>query len=46
MERVAKVKTTEELMTLLNQMNTEGVAFGELWGYYVGADMMVSTQNL
>ena len=46
MERVAKVKTTEELMTLLNQMNTEGVAFGELWGYYVGADMMVSTRNL
>ena len=46
MERVAKVKTTEELMTLLNQMNTEGVAFGELWGYYVRADMMVSTQNL
>ncbi|MBR1491923.1 MAG: M13 family metallopeptidase [Bacteroidaceae bacterium] len=46
MERVAKVKTTEELMALLNQMNTEGVAFGELWGYYVGADMMVSTQNL
>lgn len=46
MERVAKVKTTEELMALLNQMNTEGVAFGELWGYYVGADMMASTQNL
>ena len=46
MERVAKVKTTEELMTLLNQMNTEGVSFGELSGYYVGADMMVSTQNL
>lgn len=46
MERVAKVKTTDELIALLNQMNTEGVAFGELWGYYVGADMMVSTQNL
>ena len=46
LERVAKVSTTEELIALVNQMNTEGVVFGELWGSYVGADMMESTQNL
>ncbi|MBO4672916.1 MAG: M13 family metallopeptidase [Bacteroidaceae bacterium] len=46
LERVAKVNTTEELIALVNQMNTEGVAFGELWGSYVGADMMESTKNL
>ena len=46
LKRVAEVKTTEELIALINQMNTEGVAFGELWGSYVGADMMESTQNL
>ncbi|MBR6202328.1 MAG: M13 family metallopeptidase [Bacteroidaceae bacterium] len=46
LERVAKVKDTPELIQLVNQMNTEGVSFGELWGSYVGADMMASTQNL
>ena len=46
LKRVAAVKTTAELIALINQMNTEGVAFGELWGSYVGADMMESTQNL
>ena len=46
LKRVAAVKTTAELIALINQMNTEGVGFGELWGYYVGADMMESTQNL
>ena len=45
MERVAKVKTTEELMTLLNQMNTEGVAFGELWGYYVTQNLLELSQG-
>ncbi|MBR0046762.1 MAG: M13 family metallopeptidase [Bacteroidaceae bacterium] len=46
LKRVAAVKTTAELLTLMNQMNTEGVGFGELWGYGVGADMMASTENL
>ena len=46
LERVARVNTTEELIALVNQMNTEGVAFGELWGSYVGADMMESTKNI
>jgi putative endopeptidase len=46
LKRVAAVKTTAELMALVNQMNTEGVGFGELWGYGVGADMMASTENL
>ena len=46
LKRVAAVKTTAELIALINQMNVEGVGFGELWGSYVGADMMESTQNL
>ena len=46
LKRVAAVKTTAELIALVNQMNVEGVGFGELWGSYVGADMMESTQNL
>ena len=46
LNRVAKVKTTDELIALINQMNTEGVRFGELWGSYIGADMMSSKENL
>lgn len=46
LKRVAKVKNTDELISLINQMNTEGVRFGELWGSYIGADMMSSKENL
>ena len=46
LKRVSAVKTTAELIALVNQMNVEGVGFGELWGSYVGADMMESTQNI
>ena len=46
LNRVKAVKTTDQLVALINQMNTEGAAFGELWGSYIGADMMASTQNL
>ncbi|MBP5375620.1 MAG: M13 family metallopeptidase [Bacteroidaceae bacterium] len=46
LKRVADLKTTDELVSLINQMNVEGVGFGELWGCYVGADMMESTQNI
>ena len=46
LKRVAKVKTTDELIALINKMNTEGVRFGELWGSYIGADMMSSKENL
>lgn len=37
LKRVADLKTTDELVSLINQMNVEGVGFGELWGCYVGA---------
>lgn len=46
LKRVAKVKNTQQLIALINQMNTEGVRFGELWGSYIGADMMSSKDNL
>ena len=46
LKRVAKVKNTQQLIDLVNQMNTEGVRFGELWGSYIGADMMSSKDNL
>ena len=46
LQRVAAVKSSDELVALINQMNVEGVGFGELWGCYVGADMMESTQNI
>lgn len=46
MKRVAKVKSTPELIALMSQMDKEGVGFGELWGSYIGADMMNSTENL
>ncbi len=46
LERVAKVQTKEQLIALINQMNVEGCAFGELWGSYISADMMSSTENI
>ena len=46
LKRVAKVKNTKGLIALINQMNTEGISFGELWGSYIGADMMSSKDNL
>lgn len=46
LRRVGAVKSTAELIELVNQMNVEGVGFGELWGAYIDADMMCSTQNL
>ena len=46
LNRVAAVETTEDWVNLINQMNTEGVRFGELWGHYIGADMMSSKENL
>lgn len=46
LERVAKVKTTDELIALIIKMNTEGVSFGELWGAGIGADMMSSNDNI
>lgn len=45
-ERIGAVKTKKQYMSLINQMNGEGVSFGELWEYYLGADMMSSTENL
>lgn len=46
LERVSKVKTTDELIALIIKMNTEGVSFGELWSAGIGADMMSSKDNL
>ena len=46
LNRVAAVETTQEWVNLINQMNTEGVRFGELWGSYIGADMMSSKENI
>ena len=46
LKRVAKVKNTKQFIALINQMNTEGVRFSELWGAYIGADMMSSKENL
>ena len=46
LERVAKVKNTKQLLGLINEFKKEGVTFAELWGSYVGADMMNSTANL
>ena len=46
LNRVAAVKTTDELIDLIIKMNVEGVSFGELWGSYIGADMMSSNDNL
>lgn len=45
-ERIGRVKGKEELFALINKLNAEGVAFGELWGTYIGADMMSSKENL
>jgi len=46
LKRVAKVKSTKALIDLINQMNKEGISFGELWGSYIGADMMSSKDNI
>ena len=46
LKRIGKVKTKQQLTELVNQMNIEGVNFGELWGVGVGADMMASTENI
>ena len=46
LQRVSAVKTTQEWIKLVIQLNNEGTRFGELWDLYVGADMMASTENL
>jgi len=46
LQRVAAVENTEQWMALVIEMSKEGVSFGELWGTYVGADMMSSDENL
>ena len=46
LQRVAAVKNTKQWIQLVIQLNNEGVSFGELWGSYVGADMMSSKDNL
>ena len=46
LKRVKAVKTKDQLVALINQFNKEGVSFSELWGSYVGADMMSSKENL
>nr|MCR5313845.1 M13 family metallopeptidase [Bacteroidaceae bacterium] len=46
LKRVKAVKTREQLVALINKFNVEGVSFGELWGSYLGADMMSSKDNL
>ena len=46
LKRIGKVKTKQQLTELVNQMNIEGLNFGELWGVGVGADMMASTENI
>ena len=46
LKRVAAVKNKKQFVDLVNKFNAEGISFGELWGYYVGADMMASTENL
>ncbi len=46
LKRIAKVKNTEQLIDLIIKMNQEGIGFGELWGWYIGADMMSSKDNL
>ena len=46
LKRVENVETTAQLIDLMNQMDTEGVGFDELWGASISADMMSSTENL
>ena len=46
LKRVEAVKDKKQYVSLVNKMNSEGVSFGELWGYYIDADMMESTKNL
>lgn len=46
LKRVEAVKNKKQFVALINKLNAEGASFGELWGYYVGADMMASAENL
>lgn len=46
LKRVEAVKNKKQFVALINKFNAEGASFGELWGYYVGADMMASAENL
>ena len=46
LRRIKKVKTTAQLIDLINKFNVESVSFGELWNSGVGADMMNSKENL
>ena len=46
LKRVDAVKNKKQFVALINKFNAEGASFGELWGYYVGADMMASAENL
>ena len=45
-KRIKSVKNKKQLIALINTFNSEGVTFGELWGSYVGADMMSSKENI
>lgn len=46
LKRIAKAKTLSQLFDILGQMGEEGANAGELWGSYIGADMMSSMDNL
>ena len=46
LKRVAAVKNKKQWTKLIIKMTGEGVRFGELWGSYIGADMMSSRDNL
>lgn len=46
LSRIKAVKNKKQLEALINAFNSEGVSFGELWGTYVGADMMSSKENI
>lgn len=46
LKKVEKAKNLQQLIDVINRMNREGVAFRELWGFYIGADMMSSDDNL
>ena len=46
LNRVAAVKTLDELFNLLVKFGEEGVGCGDLWGAYIGADMMSSKDNI
>lgn len=46
LNRVASTKTLDELFNLLLKMGSEGVSCSDLWGSYIGADMMSSKDNI